>query len=153
EWCRQTAALPEADQVAGLLEDAPWPDNVAKLGAQTKWRERRLPEVRATLGALLSRVRAARAAARHDLAVGLARWARGFVRAYQARKARAGCLDFHDLLLGARDLVRDHPGVRRDAQAQTRYLLVDEFQDTDPLQLEMILALTAEAPPGSLFIV
>ena len=43
--------------------------------------------------------------------------------------------------------------MRRDFQRGIRYLLVDEFQDTDPLQLEMVLCLAEGAPPGSLFVV
>ena len=99
------------------------------------------------------RVEAARAVARHNLVAGLARWAAGFAAAYGLAKGRAGCLDFLDLLLGARDLVRDRADVRRDFQRGIRYLLVDEFQDTDPLQLEMVLSLAEGAPAGSLFVV
>jgi len=154
DWARQTAALPEGDRVHALLEGAPIPEKTASLGARTKWRDpRSLLECRDALAAARERVQAARAAARHNLVVGLGGWARGFAHAYQARKARAGCLDFHDLLLRARDLVRDRPDVRRDFQRNIRYLLVDEFQDTDPLQLEMILTLAEGAPAGSLFIV
>ena len=154
DWARQTAGLPEPDQHRALLESAPYPDKAATLGAKTKWRDPlRLQECRDALAAAHARIQAARAVARHDLVVALARWARGFVDAYQARKARAGVLDFHDLLLRARDLVRDRPDVRRAFQRRIRYLLVDEFQDTDPLQLEMILSLADGALPGSLFIV
>ena len=42
--------------------------------------------------------------------------------------------------------------MRRDFQREIRYLLVDEFQDTDPLQLETVLW-PADGPPGSLFVV
>jgi len=153
-WARQTEGLPDAEQIAALLENAPFPDKVDRLGTQRKWREKgRLQECRDKLGALRDRVGAARAVERHNLAAALTRWASGFTAAYQARKVRAGCLDFQDLLLYARNLVRDHAAVRRDFQRRIRYLLVDEFQDTDPLQLEMILHLADGAPPGSLFIV
>jgi ATP-dependent helicase/nuclease subunit A len=153
-WARQTAGLPEAERVQALVENAPIPDKPEKLGAQTKWRPaERLLAARHELGELRDAVGAARAAARHDLAAALAGWARGFADAYQVQKARAGQLDFHDLLLRARDLIRDRTDVRAYFQRRIRYLLVDEFQDTDPLQLEMILDLTAGAPPGSLFIV
>ena len=49
--------------------------------------------------------------------------------------------------------MRDRPDVRRDFQRGIRYLLVDEFQDTDPLQLEIVLWLADGAPAGSLFVV
>ncbi|MCA1586456.1 MAG: UvrD-helicase domain-containing protein, partial [Acidobacteria bacterium] len=78
---------------------------------------------------------------------------------YETRKLTAGALDFLDLLIKARDLVRDHAEVRRAFQRRFRHLLVDEFQDTDPLQSELLLLLAAEETctsrtrPGALFIV
>jgi ATP-dependent helicase/nuclease subunit A len=153
-WIHQTGALPEADQARALLGGPRLPDRPAGLGNRAKWRDRAaLDECRAGLAALHLRVEAARAVARHNLVAGLARWAAGFVSAYDAAKARAGSLDFLDLLLRARDLVRDRPDVRRDFRREIRYLLVDEFQDTDPLQLETVLWLAADGPPGGLFVV
>jgi ATP-dependent helicase/nuclease subunit A len=153
-WVHQTAGLPEGDQVKALLAPSRLPDKIQRLGNKTKWRSKTaLEECRACLIALRDRVEAARATARHNLIAGLTRWAAGFVRAYDLAKGRAGCLDFLDLLLRARDLVRDRPDVRGDFQVGIRYLLVDEFQDTDPLQLEMVLSLADGAPPGSLFVV
>lgn len=63
---------------------------------------------------------------------------------YEERKIRAGVVDFLDLLIRARDLVRDRADVRCDFQQRFRYLLVDEFQDTDPLQAELLLLLAAD---------
>jgi len=53
---------------------------------------------------------------------------------YEALKSRAASLDFIDLLLRARDLVRDSRDVRADLQRRLTHIFVDEFQDTDPLQ-------------------
>ncbi len=86
------------------------------------------------------------------------------VMEYERFKTRAGCLDFVDLLLRARDLVRDDGAVRRGLQARWTHLFVDEFQDTDPLQAELLLLLAAADPderdwrrvrpaPGKLFLV
>jgi ATP-dependent helicase/nuclease subunit A len=50
-------------------------------------------------------------------------------------------VDFHDLLLRARDLLRDHPEVRRELSERFRFLLIDELQDTDPVQMELVEAL------------
>jgi ATP-dependent exoDNAse (exonuclease V) beta subunit len=83
---------------------------------------------------------------------------------YVRLKSRAGCLDFLDLLLRARDLVRDHPVVRAELQRRITHIFVDEFQDTDPLQAEILILLAADDPnerdwrrvrpvPGKLFIV
>lgn len=86
------------------------------------------------------------------------------VSAYEQLKAQGGRLDFNDLLLGARNLLRDHPSVRAALQQDVTHVLVDELQDTDPLQAEVLLLLTAEDPhatrwqdtrpsPGRLFMV
>jgi len=65
---------------------------------------------------------------------------------YAAYKRDAARLDFDDLLFAARDLLRDHPEVR-DALAQRyRVVLVDEFQDTDPLQADILWRLTEASP-------
>src|SRR5262249_36398109 len=65
------------------------------------------------------------------------------VREYDRLKERAGCLDFLDLLLRARDLVRDNAAVRAELQRRFSHIFVDEFQDTDPLQAEILLLLAA----------
>lgn len=65
---------------------------------------------------------------------------------YEELKRRAGALDFLDLLLLARNLVRDNPAVRRELQERFTHIFVDEFQDTDPLQAEILLLLSAEDP-------
>jgi ATP-dependent helicase/nuclease subunit A len=86
------------------------------------------------------------------------------VEGYEALKKRAGCLDFLDLLLRARDVVRDDLTVRGELQRRFTHLFVDEFQDTDPLQAEILLLLAADDPherdwrkakplPGKLFLV
>ncbi len=77
-----------------------------------------------------------------DLAALLHRELSPLVDAYESLKARAGKLDFLDLLLRARDLVRGHPEVRRELQARFTHVFVDEFQDTDPLQAEILLLLS-----------
>jgi ATP-dependent exoDNAse (exonuclease V) beta subunit len=86
------------------------------------------------------------------------------VEAYENAKTRAGCLDFDDLLIRARDLVRGNADVRRELQQRFTHYFVDEFQDTDPLQAEILMLLASEDPkatdwrraptvPGKLFLV
>ena len=83
---------------------------------------------------------------------------------YAAWRRRNGRLNFQDLLLLARDLLRGHPHVRRAFQERFLPILVDEFQDTDPIQAEVLFYLTGEdvaekdwrkllPRPGSLFVV
>jgi superfamily I DNA/RNA helicase len=66
----------------------------------------------------------------------------------QERLLRAGLLDSLGLLVSARDLVRRDLQVRRAFQRRYQVLLVDELQDTDPLQLELIALLAAPAYEG-----
>ena len=82
-----------------------------------------------------------------DLAALLREDLRGLVDDYESAKAKAGRLDFDDLLLRTRTLLRDHPQVRRELAGRFRHLVVDEYQDTDPMQTEIVLLLTAEEPP------
>jgi ATP-dependent exoDNAse (exonuclease V) beta subunit len=68
------------------------------------------------------------------------------IAAYEVLKAKAGRLDFLDLLIKARDLIRDSPPVRGELQRRISHFFVDEFQDTDPLQAEILLLLAADDP-------
>src|SRR6185295_9010621 len=68
------------------------------------------------------------------------------IEEYSRLKERAGCLDFLDLLLRARDLVLDNQSVREELQARFTRVFVDEFQDTDPLQAEIRMLLAADDP-------
>lgn len=73
------------------------------------------------------------------------------LEAYAAAKRDRSAVDFDDQLLLARDLLRDHPDVRRAEQERFDYVLVDEFQDTDPVQREIVWYLSAGgAKPGGL---
>lgn len=81
----------------------------------------------------------------------------------EARRER-GVLNFQDLLMKAAGLLRENPNVREYFSKRFTHVLVDEFQDTDPIQAEMLLLLTAgevkekkwrncTPRPGSLFVV
>jgi ATP-dependent helicase/nuclease subunit A len=83
------------------------------------------------------------------------------------RRQREGRLQFHDLLVLACELVRDHPEVRGALHEEYQHLFVDEYQDTDPLQAELVAMIAAtpaarvgevpwwelETTPGALFFV
>ncbi|HJR57788.1 MAG TPA: UvrD-helicase domain-containing protein [Vicinamibacterales bacterium] len=83
-----------------------------------------------------------------DLAAALQQELMAAVARYEDLKTRAGSLDFLDLLLKARNLVRGDATVRRGFQSRFTHIFVDEFQDTDPLQAELLLLLAA-ADPGA----
>ena len=63
-------------------------------------------------------------------------------------KRSAALLDFDDLIFAARDLLRDHDVVRRALASRYTRVLVDEFQDTDPLQTEIFWRLCGTTPTG-----
>ena len=111
------------------------------------------------------RVAQAVAKIRLDALIPIVRLLIPFARDCRQGLVRTGYVSFDGLIARARDLVRDHPAIRRELKAKFRAILVDEFQDTDPVQYEMILYL-AESPghehrdwrrvaldPGKLFIV
>lgn len=60
---------------------------------------------------------------------------------YEQVKGRYGLIDNVDLLLQLRDLLRDNKQVRAAYQQMFDHIFVDEFQDTDPLQAEILLFL------------
>jgi ATP-dependent helicase/nuclease subunit A len=62
----------------------------------------------------------------------------GFAAAYREGKDRESALDFEDLQLRARDLLRDDEAIREKEQLRFRSIMVDEFQDTNRLQCELI---------------
>lgn len=88
-----------------------------------------------------------------------------FVAHCRSAFVEKGQVSFNGLLARARALLRDHPHVRAELKEQYQAIIVDEFQDTDPVQYEIILFLAeakgAEArdwqrvqpAPGKLFIV
>src|SRR5690606_5895221 len=53
---------------------------------------------------------------------------------YQQRKRAAAALDFDDLIRTALKLLREHPEVQAELASRYQHVLIDEFQDTDPLQ-------------------
>ena len=64
--------------------------------------------------------------------------ARRVERRYRELKDADRCLDNNDLVREALLAVRDNPEVRRDYAGRFRLVMVDEFQDTDEMQLELI---------------
>jgi ATP-dependent helicase/nuclease subunit A len=91
-------------------------------------------------------------------------------RDYAAReRRRVNALNYGDLLILTARVLRENAGVRRALQRKYRHLFVDEFQDTDPVQAEIVFLLAADEPaatggvspdwqkvalrPGALFVV
>ncbi|HYM15240.1 MAG TPA: UvrD-helicase domain-containing protein [Dehalococcoidia bacterium] len=136
-----------------------------RLGNQKNWhRVEHCRQVKAALNDTKELLGEATAAMRGNATARLVTWLQGFVDYYAARRRADGAADFEDLLIWARDLVRNRRDVRRYFQAKYRCILVDEFQDTDPLQVELIVFLCEDGATatdwrdatlraGSLFVV
>jgi len=88
-----------------------------------------------------------------------------FVEHFRQVLLREGCLTHSALLYLSREIVKNRPEIRAALKRSIRLILIDEFQDTDPLQAELLLYLAEmdgrHAPhwesvrlePGKLFIV
>lgn len=63
---------------------------------------------------------------------------------YAEKKRAANALDFDDLLLVLLDLMKSNPEVHRRLADQFRYILVDEYQDTNPVQAEIVTMLATK---------
>jgi DNA helicase-2/ATP-dependent DNA helicase PcrA len=63
--------------------------------------------------------------------------------AYEQRKRSAGALDFDDLIMETVRLLRDTPEVLRHYQERFRYILIDEYQDTNRAQYQLVNLLAA----------
>lgn len=81
---------------------------------------------------------------RYSMAIRLVRRA---ALEFADERLRIGLLSFHDLLMLTAQLLREHPEVRRDLGERYRYVLIDEFQDTDPIQAELLFLLASEPEP------
>jgi ATP-dependent helicase/nuclease subunit A len=68
----------------------------------------------------------------------------------QLEKDQRGVLGFGDMLLRTRDLLRDHPSVRARVKARFDRVLVDEYQDTSPVQEDVVALLSEEPSRGDI---
>ena len=77
----------------------------------------------------------------HEMLAGLVPLVRGFAESFEAEMRDAGLLSYQDMLFLAAKIVRENASVRGRIRESIRHYLVDEFQDTDPLQVELIFLL------------
>jgi ATP-dependent exoDNAse (exonuclease V) beta subunit len=114
--------------------------------------------------ALLSKLESFAELANADLAAELQSELFELVGRFEERKRKSGSLDFVDLLIKTRDLIKGNVEVRTYLQQRFSHIFVDEFQDTDPLQTEILFLLSSNDGdvtdwrqvrpfPGKLFLV
>ncbi len=130
--------------------DAGWKFKNPRKGFDSNWHDGvSRAEVQDAHGRLVDALHHFKRAADADLAALLQGELTETIVRYERLKRTAGRLDFLDLLLRARDLVRDRDDVRADFQQRFTHVFVDEFQDTDPVQAEILLLLSASDPTGA----
>jgi len=69
-------------------------------------------------------------------------------RLYEELCQRAGVVDFAELLLRALELIRDNDDIREHYQRRFKYILVDEFQDTNAIQYAWLRLMADSQMPG-----
>ncbi|CAB1130058.1 putative DNA helicase [Candidatus Hydrogenisulfobacillus filiaventi] len=160
-WLERAAEMPVPDRWRVFLRPISW----APKGSRRRWRD---PAALDRQKAALREAAEGYAVLASELAAWWAgRWLRlldGDWRPFWRRaRLQAGVLHFDDLLRECRDLLAGQPAVRRALAARWRLIMVDEFQDTDPVQAEIVFRLAgdpaaedwrrAPIPPGRLFVV
>lgn len=66
--------------------------------------------------------------------------------AYEARKKAFGLIDYADMIAGAELLLRTNPSVRKAVMDEIDCVIIDEFQDTSPVQFALLWQLGQNAP-------
>lgn len=115
-------------------------------GRGASWSGRK-PEVVAALQAAEELLTEQLAIQQDAVARGIAAKVARFVLDWARARRQTGQLHFHDLLVLCLELLREHDQIRTRLRGRFTHLLVDEFQDTDPLQIE-IAVLLASAGDG-----
>ena len=136
---------PEHHDVVRFLL-APPPKISLRSGRKGNWSER-IDEMRDLLSAVKETAATAAAQLRTHAIVGVLKEAEGFALEYEAERRRLGVADFDDILLWTRQMLRESKEARDYFRRRFPVLLVDEFQDTDPVQAEIILTIASDDEP------
>lgn len=123
-----------------------WRSGLAPAGSQQKWRSKALLKRQKELIGKFRAELSALQAALSDQALGewLAVLRDEFLPFWRQERFQAGTLIFDDLLHETRRLLAENRDVRRTLGSRYRHILVDEFQDTDPVQAEILVRLAAD---------
>jgi ATP-dependent helicase/nuclease subunit A len=152
EWGRRVrAAGDEYTRLSLLAIEGGRPREKANgRGAKTKWANGHdLPELRSRIDALTGAFEALRNEVALAAVTRLAVELRRFTLDAAAERRAAGELEFHDLLVLARQMLRRAgagPRARATLHERYRRLLIDEFQDTDPIQIELAVLIASPDP-------
>lgn len=129
-----------------LLGTISWPRRNS--GKKDNWRRMDVADARAAVEEKRERVSAAIGHYRHEVISELTELVTNFVLDRVERRKRRGELSFHDLLVLARRLLRSDEKVRKYLHQKYPRILLDEFQDTDPIQIELAVLIASAEPVG-----
>ncbi|MDA8391825.1 MAG: UvrD-helicase domain-containing protein [Actinomycetota bacterium] len=146
-WRRRIGAASTEASLLRLLDGAP-SFAADRKGRRDAWPGKGLELVRQALRRSEDEKRDILGRAKAETADLLGKHLTTYLCASAARRRQQGRLSFDDLLVLARRTVKSDEPARRSLRRRYRYILIDEFQDTDPFQLEIATAL-AGGPPGS----
>src|SRR5690606_19039443 len=153
-WARRVRQAPDdVARLALLREEAGRPRRKPN-GQKGNWPTCELGELKQRYTDLQAKLDALRDRIAHEAVRRLAVELRRFTLEAAAERRAAGELEFHDLLVLARHVLRDPthgPAVRRALHRRYRHLLIDEFQDIDPIQVDLavLIASTDHVEPGA----
>jgi ATP-dependent helicase/nuclease subunit A len=131
----------------------------SKVGRAAAWGGKAvIADVRETVGGICEQLRDTLAACRGQALAALMPFIVRFVGEDAVARGREGSLTFDDLILRVRDLLAADSGAREALRERYDALLIDEFQDTDPSQVDIALAFATSPEsgamdPGRLFLV
>ena len=145
DWVARLAQTDLADRERMLIAGGPKPNATSGTAGNWGGEKPRLKEARDEYAKLVD---AAAMRLRGNALLGLLPHVERFVDTYEQDRRRVGTADFDDLLFWARDLLRDSRPARDYFRDRFRAVLIDEFQDTDPVQAELALLLTSDDEPG-----
>ena len=160
---RLDAAADPPARLAVLGECTVW--RFGRTGNRANWSGGDLEEIRAACGELAGQAKAIVRRTQNACVRLLAQRIGQLVLDAARDRQGDGRLEFHDLLVLARELVRTHPEVRAALADRYQRLFLDEFQDADPIQVELAVRIAAGAsgsepdwadvqvPAGRLFMV
>jgi len=146
DWVERLESRPADERERGLLFGAPARTHLGA-GNAGNWGGDK-PRIKELQEEYKERFGLARGTLRSNALLGLLPHVERFVSNYAAERKRAGRADFDDLLFWARDLLRHSRPAREYFRGRFRAVLIDEFQDTDPVQAELALLLTSDEEPG-----
>ena len=144
EFSAEAEGCASLDELAQLewLDGARWPGG--RLGRKDNWAGITVDEARERVKAEQAAIAEIIARYRIEVIDHYVAWVANFVDERVQHRQSSGELAFHDLLVLARRLLRDHETVRETLHQRYSRVLLDEFQDTDPIQIELAVLLAAD---------